>query len=66
MGEGDLMPIGRYKKKPDPKLVQKIKEGGKRADKIRERAIAQHKSIEEPAAEAQLLKDLKDITPDKQ
>jgi len=58
---GDLMPIGGHKRKYDPKHAQKIKEGGKKAEEIRQASIAQHKAEEVPVAEENLLKDLEDI-----
>jgi hypothetical protein len=61
MGEGDLMPIGRHRKKRDPKYAQKIREGGKKADRIRKKSNEHHKKVEVPIAEEQLLKDLKNL-----
>ena len=62
MGEGDLMPAGRRRKKPlNQKKLQKIKEGWKKAEKIREKAVTHHKEHEIPAAEDELLKDLDKI-----
>ncbi len=61
MGEGDLMPTGGHHRKADPKKIQKIKEGGKKADEIHKKTEAHHEEQEVPAAEEELLKDLKDI-----
>jgi hypothetical protein len=61
MGEGDFMPIGRHRRKYDPKRAQKIKEGGKKADKIRKIANSMHRKHEVPKAEEELLKDLEEI-----
>ena len=61
MGQGDFMPIGGHRKKYDPKHAQKIKEGGKKADAIRQKAMEEHKSVDVPAAEDELLKDLENI-----
>lgn len=62
MGEGDLMPAGRRRKKRiDPKKLQKIKEGWKKAEKIRQETMAHHEEHEVPKAEEELLKDLKEI-----
>jgi len=61
MGEGDIMPIGRRRKKADPKHAQKIREGGKKADAIRKKSNEHHKKVEVPIAEEQLEKDLKDL-----
>lgn len=59
---GDLMPLGGYRKKAiDPKRVQKIKEGWKKAEEIRKKATEHHHSTDVPAAEEQLLEDLKDL-----
>lgn len=64
MGEGDHMPMGRRKKQIDPKKLQKIKEGGKKADAIRERADNYHKAHDIPAAEEELRKDLGSFSDD--
>lgn len=61
MGEGDLMPIGRRKRKSDPKRAQKIREGGQRADAIRKKSNEHHKKVEVPIAEEQLEKDLEKL-----
>lgn len=61
MGEGDHMPGGGHRKRIDPKKIQKIKEGGKKAEAIREKANAQHKAEEIPKAEEELMKDLEQI-----
>lgn len=61
MGEGDFMPIGRHRRKYDPKHAQKVKEGGKKADQIRKKTTKHHKEVEVPKAEEELLKDLKGI-----
>jgi hypothetical protein len=61
MGQGDLIPSGAGYRKPDPKRVKKILEGGKKAEEIRKKADEHHKAEEEPAAEEQLMKDLKNI-----
>ncbi len=55
------MPIGGHRRKHDPKHAQKIKEGGKKADAIREKTNHHHKTVEEPAAEEELLKDLEGL-----
>jgi len=65
MGEGDFMPIGGHRRKHDPKHAKKIKEGGKKADKIRKLANAHHKEHEVPKAEDQLLQDLEGIPNEK-
>jgi len=61
MGEGDFMPTGGHRRKIDPKKIEKIKEGGKKADKIHKKTEAHHHEQEVPAAEEKLLKDLKDL-----
>ena len=61
MGQGDHMPSGGHRRKYDPKHAQKIIEGGKKADKIRQETNHHHKTVEEPAAEEKLLKDLKNL-----
>lgn len=61
MSEGDLLPQGSHRKNPDPKRIQKIKEGGKRADQIHKQADAHHKAAEVPVAEQQLMKDLEEF-----
>ena len=61
MGEGDLMPIGGHRRKTDPKKIQKIKEGGKKADEIHKKTEAHHEKHEVPAAEEELLKNLEQI-----
>jgi hypothetical protein len=61
MGEGDLMPTGGHRRKYDPRRAQKIREGGKAAEAIREKSDEHHKKVEEPIAEKQLLKDLKNL-----
>ena len=58
---GDYMPSGGHKRKHDPKHAQKIKEGGKKADAIRKKADEHHKTVDEPAAEEKLLKDLEEL-----
>lgn len=58
---GDFMPIGGHRRKHDPKHAQKIKEGGKKADLIRKQTNHHHKTVEEPAAEEKLLKDLEGL-----
>lgn len=59
MGEGDFQPTGGHRRKPlDPKKIQKIKEGGRKADEIRKKADVHHESHDVPAAEEELLKDL--------
>lgn len=62
MAQGELMPAGRRRKKAiDPKKMQKIKEGWKKAEKIREKAHAHHEEHEVPVAEDELIKDLEQI-----
>lgn len=61
MGQGDYMPIGGHKRRYDPKYAQKIKEGGKKAEQIRKTSSHHHKSVEIPAAEEELLKDLNNL-----
>lgn len=65
MGEGDFMPQGYRRKKADPKRAAKIKEGGKKADEIRKKAMTHHHEHDVPKAEEDLLKDLESI-PNKQ
>ena len=62
MGQGDLMPAGRRRKKAiDPKKLKKIREGWEKADKIREKAHVHHEEHEVPVAEEELQKDLEEI-----
>lgn len=62
MGEGDYLPSGRGPvKKADPERIKKIKEGGKKADEIREKAIQFENEHEIPKAEEDLLKELEEI-----
>ena len=61
MGQGDLMPIGGHRRKYDPKHAQKIKEGGKKAEKIRKKSNRHHKAVEVPKAEEELLEDLEKL-----
>jgi hypothetical protein len=61
VGEGDLMPTGGHRRKSDPKRAQKIREGGKIAETIRQKSNEHHKKVEEPIAEEQLLRDLKQL-----
>ena len=62
MGQGDFMPTGGgHQHKADPKRAKKIKEGGKRADVIRQKANEHHEAKEIPYAENQLMKDLEKI-----
>lgn len=61
MGQGDHMPIGGHRRKYDPKHAQKIKEGGKKAEKIRKKSNHHHKEVEVPQAEEELLKDLEQL-----
>ena len=61
MGQGDFMPIGGHRRKADPKLIKKIKEGGKKADQIRQKADEHHHAHDVPKAEEELLKDLDSI-----
>ena len=61
MGEGDHMPIGGHKRKVDPKHVQAIKEGGKKAKQIRELADKHQQEIDAPKAEEDLLKELEEL-----
>lgn len=61
MGEGDYMPIGGHRKKYDPKHAKKIKEGGRKAQKIAAKSHKHHHEVEVPVAEAQLKKDLAEL-----
>jgi len=61
MGEEDFMPAGGHHRRYDPKLAAKIKEGGKKAQKIREISNEHHKQIDIPKAEEDLLKDLEKL-----
>ena len=61
MGEGDHMPIGGHRRKFDPKHAQKIKEGGKKAQKIAKETTQQHQEVDVPQAEEELLQDLKGV-----
>jgi len=61
MGAGDYMPMGRHKRKHDPKRAKKIKEGGKRADAIRKMTDEHHQAHEVPKAEEELMKDLSEL-----
>lgn len=58
---GDHMPIGGHRRQLDPKRIEEIKKGWKKADKIRKEADAKHKNEDVPAAEEQLLKDLEGL-----
>ncbi len=58
MGEGDLMPSGSHRAKPDPRLAKKIREGAKKADVIKKQMEAHHATEEIPTAEEELQKDL--------
>ena len=59
---GDLMPIGGHKRRYDPVHAKKIKEGGKKAQKIANESEAKHKAEDIPKAEEELLQDLEGIT----
>lgn len=61
MGIEDRAPAGRYRKKVDPKRAQQIREGGKKADEIRQQSMAQHQKLEVPLAEKLLEEELKKI-----
>ncbi|MBI5412292.1 hypothetical protein HZA43_03930 [Candidatus Peregrinibacteria bacterium] len=62
MGEGDMIPRGgQHAKIIDPKRIQKIKEGGKKADEIRKKADQLHRQTEELVADQQLMNDLNKI-----
>jgi hypothetical protein len=61
MGQGDFMPTGGHYRKADPKQIQKILEGGIKAQVIRKKADEHHKAEEIPVAEDELMKDLKNI-----
>ncbi len=61
MGEGDYTPAGHHHKKYDPDAVKRLKEGGKKADEIRQLAMKHHQEHDVPTAEQQLLKDLEDV-----
>ena len=51
MGQGDLMPAGRRRKKAiDPKKLKKIREGWEKADKIREKAHVHHEEYNDPSS----------------
>lgn len=65
MGQGDFLPISGHRRHYDPKHAQQIKEGGKKADAIRKQATKQHKEVEVPKAEEELLKDLEAISTSK-
>jgi hypothetical protein len=58
---GDHMPIGRHRRKHDPKHAQKIKEGGKKAQKIARETTKEHQEVDVPQAEAELLDALKEV-----
>jgi hypothetical protein len=58
---GDLMPMSGHRRKADPKHAQKIKEGGKKAQKIAKETTAKHQAEEVPKAEEELLKDLEQV-----
>jgi hypothetical protein len=61
MGEGDYMPSGGHSRSYDPKHAAKIKEGGKKAQKIREMGNEHQKKVDVPKAEEELLKDLENL-----
>ncbi|MBN2306918.1 hypothetical protein JXD20_02940 [Candidatus Peregrinibacteria bacterium] len=58
---GDLMPIGGHKRKADPAHAKAIKEGGKKAQEIARKTTKEHKQVEVPKAEEELLKDLQAV-----
>ncbi len=60
------MPVGGHHRKADPKRAKQIKEGGKKADAIHQKAEQHHKKVDIPAAEAELLKDLDNIAPEEE
>ncbi|MBN1258790.1 hypothetical protein JXA05_03470 [Candidatus Peregrinibacteria bacterium] len=58
MGAGDYMPTGHHRRRYDPKAAKRIREGGKKADAIRQLSVKQHQEHEVPAAEEELQKAL--------
>lgn len=64
MGQGDFIPIGGHRRKYDPAMAKKIKEGGKMAQKIRQESVAKHKAEEIPLAEEELMKELETLEND--
>lgn len=61
MGQGDFMPIGGHHRRYDPEYAKKIKEGGKLAKIIHEKTTQEHKAVEVPKAEEELMKDLEEL-----
>ncbi|MFH0837770.1 MAG: hypothetical protein V1880_00705 [Patescibacteria group bacterium] len=61
MGEGDYMPTGGHRRKADPKHARKIKEGGRKAQKIAKETTSKHLQEEVPLAEEELLKALEEV-----
>jgi hypothetical protein len=59
---GDHLPISGHKRKYDPAHAKKIKEGGKRAQKIHKETTEKHQKEDVPKAEEELQKDLESIT----
>lgn len=58
---GDHMPVGGHRRKSDPKHAQKIKEGGKIAQKIAKETTELHQKEDIPKAEAELLQELEGV-----
>jgi hypothetical protein len=65
MGQGDYIPTGGHQRKFDPAHAKRVKEGGKKADAIRQKATEHHEKVDVPTAEEELLKDLEEIPNDK-
>ena len=61
---GDQMPAGGHRRKADPAYVQKIKEGGRKAQRIAKETHALHQQEDVPLAEEELLKDLENLNND--
>lgn len=58
---GDHMPVGGHRRKADPIQAQKIREGGKRAQKIAKETTEKHQKEEVPKAEEILLQELNNL-----
>jgi len=65
MGEGDFMPSGGHNRSYDPKQAAKIKEGGKKAQKIREMGNEHQEKVDVPRAEEELMKALEKLDKNK-
>lgn len=61
---GDLMPSGGHHRKADPKYAKKIREGGKKAQKIAKETVALHLQEDVPQAEEELLRELENLNND--